>query len=268
VEKTPYRIVNSCAPRPFAGNPICVVTEEPRETMMQDIATQMGHACTVFPVLTGSNSYRMRLFTPTREVAYAGSPSLAAAWTMGDGTWVQTTSGAVTQLSVIGDMVWMEQPEPLLEEIKDDDLVEGLGLKDVKAIFKCQVASNKYVVAVTSDDPAGFTPRPDLLMRSATRFGPALVGAVRRTGAREIEARMFGPAHGVDEDPACGAVAGSLATIMNSHFGTDDRVSIRQGEQIRHPSRIEVTLDDGKIRVGGRMIEMGRGYVSGLEITP
>lgn len=257
-----YRIVNSCAPQPFAGNPICVVAEEPDEAMMQKLATQMHQSCTVFPVRSGPNSYRMRLFTPTREVAYAGSPSLAAAWTMGDGVWTQTTSGAVTQLEVVGDMVWMDQPEPALEEIEDDDLVSGLGLRSVERIFKCQVASNTYVVAVTDDDPAGFAPRPDLLMRSATRFGPALVGAIRRVDAGEIEARMFGPAHGVGEDPACGAVAGAVATIMHKHFDTDRNVSLRQGEQIGHPSRIAVTLDDGRIRVGGRMIAMGEGYVS------
>jgi len=260
--KIHYRIVNSCAAEPFAGNPICVVSAEPAESLMQKVATQMAQACTIFPVRTGPDGYRMRLFTPTREVAYAGSPSLAAAWTMGDGVWTQTTSGAVTRLEVVGDMVWMDQPEPGLEEIEDQDLVAGLDLHNVETIFKCQVASNKYVVAVTTDDPSGFAPRPDLLLRSATRFGPALVGAVRRVDAGEIEVRMFGPAHGVGEDPACGAVAGAVATIMNRHFDTDRRVSLRQGEQIGHPSRISVVLEDDRIRVGGRMIEMGEGHVS------
>ena len=256
-----YRIVNSCAPRPFAGNPICIVSEEPDEAFMQPIATQMSQSCTVFPVRTGERAYRMRLFTPEREVAYAGSPSLAAAWTMGEGVWTQTTSGAVAELEVTGDMVWMEQPEPLFEEIEDDDVIEGLGLATVETIVKCQVASNKYVLAVTRDDPADFKPRQDLLMRPATRFGPALVGAIRRVAEDEVQARMFGPAHGVPEDPACGAVAGAVGTLMHRRFGTGERISLRQGEQIGHPSLISVSLDEGRIRIGGRMIAMGEGHV-------
>ncbi|ABQ68365.1 phenazine biosynthesis protein PhzF family [Rhizorhabdus wittichii RW1] len=256
-----YRIVNSCAPRPFAGNPICVFLDEPDGSVMQSIATQMNQSCAIFPVRTGEDSYRMRLFTPEREVAYAGSPSLSAAWTMGDGVWTQTTSGAVARIEVKGDMAWMEQPQPIIEEIEEDDLIEGLGLRSIETIVRCTVASNSYVLAVTNDDPAGFAPRPDVLMRPATRFGPALVGAVVRHADDEIEARMFGPAHGVAEDPACGAVAGALGTLMHRHFGTSQTVSLRQGERIGRPSLITVDIGGPAIRVGGRQIAMGEGHV-------
>lgn len=259
--KAHYRIVNSCAPRPFTGNPICVFLDEPDERWMQPIATQMHQSCSVFPVKTGADGYRMRLFTPEREVGYAGSPSLSAAWAMGEGSWTQTTSGAVARIEVQGDMAWMEQPEPIIEDIEDQDLIDGLGLHNIEKIVKCKVASNSYVLAVTTDDPAGFTPRTDVLMRTATRFGPALVGAVKRHGAGEIEARMFGPAHGVAEDPACGAVAGALATLMHRDFGTNKEVSLRQGERIGRPSLITVLLGGPAIRVGGRQIAMGEGYV-------
>lgn len=256
-----YRIVNSCAPRPFTGNPICVFLDEPDGSVMQAIATQMNQSCAIFPVRTGEDSYRMRLFTPMREVAYAGSPSLSAAWTMGDGVWTQTTSGAVAKIEVEGDMAWMEQPEPIIEDVEDDDLIAGLGLRNVEKMVKCQVASNTYVLAVTTDDPASLEPRQEILMRPATRFGPALVGAVVRHGESEIEARMFGPAHGVPEDPACGAVAGALGVLMHRHFDTLATVSLRQGERIGRPSLISVEAGGPSIRVGGRQIAMGEGHV-------
>lgn len=259
--KARYRIVNSCAPRPFTGNPICVFLDEPDGALMQPIATQMHQACSIFPVLTGPGSYRMRLFTPEREVGYAGSPSLAAAWTMGEGSWTQTTSGAVAKIDVQGDMAWMEQPVPTIEDVEDQDLIEGLGLRSVEKIVKCVVASNTYVLAVTTDDPAEFKPRLDVLMRPATRFGPALVGAVKRLATDRIEARMFGPAHGVAEDPACGAVAGALGTLMNRDFGTAREVALHQGERIGRPSLITVILGDPAIRIGGRQIAMGEGHV-------
>lgn len=256
-----YLVVNSCAPRPFTGNPVCIALDEPDGSVMQAVATQLNQSCTVFPVRTGDGAYRMRLFTPEREVGYAGSPSLAAAWVMGQGKWIQTTSGAVANIEVAGEMAWMEQPSPIIEEIEDRDLIEGLGLTSVEKIVKAVVASNTYVVAVTKDDPADFTPRHDILMRPATRFGPALVGAVCRRAESEIEARMFGPAHGVAEDPACGAVAGTLGMLMHRDFGTSKAVSLRQGERIGRPSLISVTLGDEAIRVGGQLILMGEGHV-------
>jgi trans-2,3-dihydro-3-hydroxyanthranilate isomerase len=255
-----FRIVNSCAPRPFAGNPICVMLDEPDPALMQSIARQMNLACTVFPKRTGEDTYRMRLFTPEREVAYAGSPSLAAAWIMGQGRWIQTTSGAVAVIDVAGDVAWMEQPEPQLSDIDDDDVLRGIGLKRAERIFACQVASNRFVVAVTEEDPVGFTPRMDVLMGPATRHGgPALVGAVRKVNEGELHARFFGPAHGVPEDPACGAVAGALGAIMHRFFGTASTISLRQGEEIGHPSRISVSIENGRIAMGGRLVAMAEG---------
>ena len=257
-----YRIVNSCAKGPFTGNPICVAEAEPDPALMQPIATQMALACTVFPVRDGPDAYRLRLFTPEREVPYAGSPSLAAAWTLGQGVWTQTSPGAVARITVDGDMAWMEQPEPVLRDIEDEAVIEGLGLRSIERMLACQVASNRFVIAVTKDDPAGFTPRLDLLTAPATRHGgPALVGAVRLVNEGELHARFFGPAHGVPEDPACGAVAGALGVIMNRFFGAAAKVSIRQGEEIGHPSLIEVRLEDGRIRMGGRQVAMGEGVL-------
>ena len=263
----PYRIVNSCALRVFTGNPICIVLEEPDEQLMQPIATQMNLSCSVFPVRTDHHSYRMRLFTPKREVGYAGSPSLAAAWSMGQGNWAQTTPGAEAIIEVIGDVAWMSQPEPVLEIIDDPDVIEGIGLRSIERMFTCKVASQRYTIAVTNDDPDGFTPRQDILMRPALRYGPALVGAVRRESDTEIQARFFGPAHGVPEDPACGAAAGAVATIMHRYFGTKTDVSLYQGRQIGRASRIEVSLGNVSIRMGGRLVPMAEGVLFARDLA-
>jgi len=257
-----YRVVNSCAPGPFTGNPICVIAEEPEEALMQPIATQMNLACTIFPVRTGERSYRMRLFTSEREVAYAGSPSLAAAWVMGPGIWTQTTPGNVADIEVTGDMAWLEQPQPKFAEINDPEVLEAIGLKSLERMYTCQVASNHYVIAVTQQEPTTFTPRQDILMRSAIKYGPALIGAVRRVNETEVHARFFGPAHGVPEDPACGAVAGAVGTLMHRNYGTGTNIALRQGEEMGRPSRISVSLDGGKIRMGGRLVPMQEGVLS------
>jgi trans-2,3-dihydro-3-hydroxyanthranilate isomerase len=240
-----------------------VVTNETDAILMQPIATQMNLACTVFPKRTAPGAYHMLLFTPECEVAYAGSPSLAAAWTMGQGKWLQTTSGSSAHIEVIDDMAWMEQPEPELVDIEDDDVRLGIGINHIERLLLCRVATNRYVIAITPEDPSQFVPRQDILMGPATRYGgPALVGAVRKVSETELHARFFGPAHGVTEDPACGAVAGAIGTIMNRFFGTARNVVLRQGEEIGHPSRIFVSLDAGRIKMGGCLVEMGQGALA------
>lgn len=263
MEALRYRLINSCASTAFTGNPICVALDEPKESLMQKVAIQMNLACTVFPVRTGPGSYRMRLFTPECEVPYAGSPSLAAAWMLGQGVWTQTTAGAVAKIEVINDTAWMDQPEPILRDIEDADVAVGLGLSNVERLLYCQVASNRYILAVTDDDPADLTPRPDVLMGPSTRYGgPALVGAVRKVNNFELKARLFGPVYGIAEDPACGAVAGALCVMMNRFFGTGEDVVIRQGEEIGRPSRIVASIAGGRIRMGGKLIDMGGGSVN------
>jgi trans-2,3-dihydro-3-hydroxyanthranilate isomerase len=254
-----YDIINAFAARSFAGNAIGVVREELDVATMQKVAAELNRGLTVFPKRTGDSSYSVRMFGPQREVPYGGSGSLAAVWAMGEGRWTQTTSGAVVETEFGGAEAWSTQPDPIIRPMDDREVVEAIGLSGADAIYLGESAGNYHVVAVTTDDPAEFRPNRELLTRIAIRYHGATVGAVRRVNEQEVHARVFIPAHGPLEDPACGGGAGSIAAIMHSGFGTNREIMIREGEEMGRPSRLRVRIDSGVLWVGGPVYEAAAG---------
>src|SRR5688572_23831170 len=77
-------IVDVFAQQKYTGNQLAVVLDSgdlPAETM-QAIAAEMNFSETTFiaPEREADGGYRVRLFTPARELAFAGHPILGAAW--------------------------------------------------------------------------------------------------------------------------------------------------------------------------------------------
>lgn len=80
----PFHIVDVFAERPYAGNQLAVVThaDDLSDETMQQIATEMNFSETTF-VYTAperDGGHRVRIFTPAREIAFAGHPILGTAW--------------------------------------------------------------------------------------------------------------------------------------------------------------------------------------------
>src|SRR5579885_2388928 len=90
-----YRIVDVFSDRPLAGNALCVVLDPVPDDVMQAIARETNLSETTFPTVTGSDSYDVRIFTPSVELPFAGHPTLGTAWVLGAGRWQQTSPGAV-----------------------------------------------------------------------------------------------------------------------------------------------------------------------------
>ena len=82
-----FDIVDVFTDRPYAGNPLAVVHRARTLTarQMQAIAAEFRLSETAFtlPPTTSRATYRLRIFTPTRELPFAGHPSIGAAWALG-----------------------------------------------------------------------------------------------------------------------------------------------------------------------------------------
>jgi trans-2,3-dihydro-3-hydroxyanthranilate isomerase len=256
-----FEVVNCFAAQDFAGNPICVIRDPVEEGLMGRIARQMGCTLTVFPTRIGPARFTTRMFTVSREVPFGGSGALAAVWAMGEGRWTLSTAGGDVETEYGGGRAWTTQPVPGIERIDDDEVADAIGLSTVRGLFLGSASGNRHVVAVTDDDPADFRPRADLLGRIARRYGGATVGAVRRIGADEMHGRIFTPAHGLLEDPAVGGGAPTLARIMRDHFDGAEQCLIRQGEVLGRPSRMEVILRPGGVKVGGGVRKAAEGVL-------
>lgn len=218
---------------------------------MQRIATDLGFSETIFIADGGSDVPVVRIFTPGDELPFAGHPLVGAAWVLtvagsSPARLLRCGIGEV-RIRADGDLTWIEVP--MSGEVEADDAVaEFLAGAGVAAT----VSTNRvflpyeYVIGELENAAAvaAFEPNMDAL---AAAFG-TLVYA--RDGDR-VRARFFAPRSGVPEDPATGSAAVALATVLRSRGETDGRLTIHQGEEIGHPSAIELTWAGDTAAIGG-----------------
>jgi trans-2,3-dihydro-3-hydroxyanthranilate isomerase len=255
----------------FAGNPLAVVLDPAGldTAAMQAIAREFNLSETVFvfPPERPSARARLRIFTPGRELPFAGHPTVGTAVLLGriDGGGardfvVEETVGPVPcrVRSTGPDSGRAAFDIPRLPAKEADGpapaaMAEALGL--VPADFAVdQVPTERW----TAGNPFSFVPIRSLdAMRRCkvdlSRFDPAFgaVGAFlfcRETAdaGNAFHARMFAPAFGVLEDPATGSAVAAFAGYLTAHGRYSDGehlVRIEQGYEMGRPSLIELTLE-------------------------
>ena len=79
-----FYIVDVFAERPYAGNQLAVVVgaDDLSDETMQRLAAETNYSETTFVTSAPEQDggYRVRIFTPAREIAFAGHPILGTAW--------------------------------------------------------------------------------------------------------------------------------------------------------------------------------------------
>jgi trans-2,3-dihydro-3-hydroxyanthranilate isomerase len=278
-----YEIVDVFTDRPFAGNPLAVVfgAESLASEQLQALAREFHLSETVFvlPATQDGATYRARIFTPERELPFAGHPSVGAAVTtarrdvLETGTVVQECGAGLLPIEVRGSQATLTGGQPTVgPELEPGPLLESAGL--------------------AVEDFAGPAPRtagcglefPYLSVRpeAVARAQPDL-GAARRHGIEKVlvfawrpadrsaHARMFGYDIGVPEDPATGSAALGLGVwlVASGLLPVDGRstYTVYQGAEIHRPSVLActVTAAGGTARgatVRGGVVPVARGEVA------
>jgi trans-2,3-dihydro-3-hydroxyanthranilate isomerase len=132
-----------------------------------------------------------------------------------------------------------------------------------------------YLVDVFTDRP--FTGNPLAIVTDADGFDAARMQRIRSVGAQgcyvfcldpldpdsPARARFFGPNVGIAEDPATGSAAGPLAAYLVEHKLASERrpVIVEQGHTMGRPSRIEVRVSGGGVRVWGTAVPVLEGHL-------
>jgi trans-2,3-dihydro-3-hydroxyanthranilate isomerase len=271
-----FVICDVFADRPLTGNPLAVFTDarEIPEDLLQPLAREMGLSETAFVLPPrGEGHVRLRIFTPSRELPFAGHPVLGAAFVLGGPLQLgqlrlETEGGVVSvQLEREGARIVfarMQQPLPTVVPCAEEGaLLRALGVG--ASLLPVEVYDNGfphvYVVLASPAQVASL--RPDL---GALARLPALGVSVVAGQGRRWKMRMFAPAGGIAEDAATGSAAGPLAVHLARHgqvsFGTE--LEISQGEEIGRPSRLYAKAEGSaqrleRVEVGGQAHIVARG---------
>ena len=254
-----YRIVDVFTDRPLSGNALCVVVDPCPDAVQPALAREVNLSETTFPVVTGRDTYEMRIFTPGAELPFAGHPSLGTAWVLGVNRWTQTTAGATVVVEADADGASMEVPDPSFTEVDPAPAAAALGLPGAEGAFVADSGGMPHLLVPTSSALEWLAPDLTAVAAAARAAGAHSVCPVRRLDDSTLHARVFLPGAGIPEDPGTGSAAGPLAHLARRHWGPDADVVIRPGAEMGRPCRIEVHAEEGALRVGGRVAPCASG---------
>lgn len=299
MRKLQMKQVDVFTDRPLAGNPLAVVLdgEGLSSVEMQAIAREMNLSETTFvlaPTKPEAN-YKVRIFTPGREMPFAGHPSIGTAHALAEEGKISLKERLTTVLQEVaigvlpieieqvtggGRVITMTQGKPRLGRALTDleDLAKALG------ISREEIASDELPVQVSStglnqlmvpfrslERIASLAPDFERLKAFEIRLqlDGCYVFVLKASDPKAfVHARFFIPSAGVPEDPATGSAAGALGAYLaaNGVFGSKTPVSfnIEQGSETGRPSLITVTVHQNRgvpdlAKVGGTSVTVLNG---------
>jgi trans-2,3-dihydro-3-hydroxyanthranilate isomerase len=272
----PYVVLDVFTDVPLQGNQLAVFTEgdEVPERLMQRAARELNLSETVFVLAAdGDADRRIRIFTPTAEMPFAGHPTLGSAFVVGEELDVAevrlATGSGVVPVALRweeGAVVYGEMEQPIPELVAFDrsrELFEALGIGASELPVEAYRNGPTFVYVTLASEAEVVALEPDI--RALRRLGD--IGAVCLGGhGSSFKARMFGPGLGVDEDPATGSAAGPLALHLARHGRIEwgQEISITQGDEIGRPSVLNARVLGGEegveqVLVGGSAVVVARG---------
>jgi len=259
-------IVDVFAERPLCGNQLAVMRNcgQPETETMQAIAREMNFSETTFVLEESETEARVRIFTPTRELPFAGHPTLGTAWVLGvgrDDYALKLDAGRVAVTFGPGGMAWMTpppaQPGATLPDQTGAALL-GLSPEDIHTGHPCRFAEAgpRFVLVGVKTLDALRRIEVDTKVHAELAFKGEFLGVFAFTdearGAdADFAARMFFEAGGWREDPATGSANTALAAHLRE-LGVRGAVVVEQGFEIARPSRLYLDVGD-VIRVGGKV---------------
>ncbi|WP_245294027.1 PhzF family phenazine biosynthesis protein [Methylobrevis pamukkalensis] len=289
--------------RPLTGNPLAVVldSEGLDSDAMQAIAREFNLSETVFvaPPEQPAHTAKIRIFTPTRELPFAGHPTIGSAVALAEVRFgkVDGPQDAVIVLEEgIGSVRCAVElspdrasravfdvpklPEAIPFNVPKDVIAAAIGLEPSEIGFENHLPS-----AYTAGVPFVFVPVRDLgVMRRVSidnkkllfAFAPVGIGSTyvytRETEhmASSFHARMMSASLGTREDPATGSAAAAFAGVVVRFDGVTDGqhpLVIEQGYEMGRPSRIdlELQIEGGRLtgaRIAGEAVLISEGRLT------
>jgi PhzF family phenazine biosynthesis protein len=269
-----FRQVDVFTATPYLGNPLAVVhdADELSAEQMQQFASWTNLSETTFLLAPDAGAdYQVRIFTPTRELPFAGHPTLGSchAWLEAGGrprqpsVITQQCGAGLVDIRVSADGLAFAAPPLVRSGPVDDELARrvaamlGIGRGD---IVDLQWADNGpgwiAVLLASAEAVLAIQPEPgDLDVGVA---GPHEPG-----GPAAFEVRAFFPSNGVTyEDPVTGSFNASLAQWLLSTGRAQAPYLARQGTALGRSGQVRVTQDaGGQVWIGGSVVTCVSGTV-------
>src|SRR5947209_1586587 len=295
-----YHRVDVFTDRAFGGNPlaVCANGRGLNVETMQAIAKEFNLSETTFvlPPDDPAHDWRVRIFTPGRELPMAGHPTVGTSFVLAREHLIRRDSDETTIVLEEGvgpvpvriefkdgEPAFAEMTQPLprfgprLTDARVAAEMLSLDAGDVDAELPIEVVSCGvpflFVPVRSLDAARRARPRAELIERAAGDRLPPEVFVFTREVEREgstVHSRMFAPTLGITEDPATGAASGPLGCYLVRYgvvaCDTSAEITSEQGIEMGRPSFIKIRIerhgeDITAVKVGGQCHFMGEGFI-------
>ncbi|MEX0958870.1 MAG: PhzF family phenazine biosynthesis protein [Burkholderiales bacterium] len=279
-----FRQVDVFTRVPFKGNPVAVVFDADSlgTQQMQAIAnwTNLSETTFICAPRDRAADYRLRIFTPKRELAFAGHPTIGSAHAVLEqgirpktaGRLVQECGAGLVALTIEKERLFLTLPQAALREVDEPlagEIAAALGIAADAVLAKAVVdVGVSWITLQLAGADRVRSLQPDLARIAAltprSTAGVTVFGLAPGTVETQIEVRSFAPADGVPEDPVCGSGNGCVAALIRQEnlLGTSGYVA-SQGGCLGRDGRVEVQYrDDGTILLGGHAVTCVEGSLA------
>ncbi len=285
----PFVQADVFADRPGAGNPLAVVLDATGldDAAMQAIArwTRLPETTFVLPPTRPGASYALRMFSPKKEVPFAGHPSVGTAHAVLEAGLAEPRAGLLLQEGVAGLL-------PLRVDM--DAGVRRIAIRTPRAqLVETAEARGARLAEALDWLPAGELPpalmdggrrwwlaeaRDEASLRSALPDWESIAALARATASMgvlafarchgqdyQVAARAFVGGPALFEDAASGAANATLAAwlaLRDALPGSGGHYQVSQGREVGHDARLHMQVDaDGEVWAGGQVVSVIRGTI-------
>ena len=253
---------------PTKGNGLAVVVDGDglSDQAMQDFAAWTNLAETTFLLTptTDEADYKVRIFTPKREMPFAGHPTLGscAAWIHCGGQ--SRTRGVVKQecgvgiidIDVTGTVPAFAAPKTTVAPLPPEKLeaiISAFGLARDRILQTAQLANGPVWQVLELASAADVLAADSAKVRYPEFLGVGLIGAHPPGSECQFEVRNIAPSSGMSEDPITGSLNAAIARWMYESGRWRGPVIVAQGTCIGREGRLFIRRDDaGTVWVGGQ----------------
>lgn len=281
--------------RPFGGNPVAVLPDAEGLTtaQMQQLAREFNLSETVFvlPPENPAHTRHLRIFVPTKEIPFAGHPTIGTALilaSIGAFELTEPRTGIVFEMAaglvpVTIDSVdgrpkaaTLTAPKPpKLGQAPPIDFLAGMLSLKPDQIVQAESAStgNPFILVEVKDQAALQESHADIavlnqLGEDAFAREPFVFTRDAPEGF-DFQARMYAPQFGIPEDPATGSAAAAFAGWLGHHDPLQDgtiKKMVAQGIEMGRPSRLLIEVDKCQgavtaVRVSGSAVLISEGAI-------
>jgi trans-2,3-dihydro-3-hydroxyanthranilate isomerase len=262
----------------LTGNPLCVFEDGSGfdAPTMQALARQFNLSETTFILPSSRAAARVRIFTPTYEMPFAGHPTLGTAHVCralklgGDSLELEMQVGLIG-VSAQQSRWTLSAPSSTFREVSASraELALALALEEAdigERPLWVKAGKEQLIIPLTSLDAVRrAAPQPKAFAALPSEDGIGMGYVFAANGPGRTVARFFFPSAGAMlEDPATGSATANFGGwCLAMHKPLPLRVEIAQGEFIGRPSTLYLDITaERAIRVGGDVIDVGAGAVT------